>query len=206
MLRKLLMDAFGVPVGFWGRVGGRIMGVSNRDINELTVALLEAGPRDRVLEIGYGPGTALALLGEQASEGFVAGVDPSAEMARQARRRNRLLIQRGRVGLAIGTSARLPFRSGQFDRVCTTNTLYFWPTPPADLAEMHRVLKPGGRAVVTFRGKRDPSGALSVRTVLGSEYLVEQVAVMLTGVGLHDVQTQVRQLRFVTAVSLVARA
>src|SRR5262249_60593070 len=106
MLRKVLMDAFGVPVGCWGRLGGPIMGVSNRDINELTVALLEAGPRDRVLEIGYGPGTALALLGEQTGEGWVAGVDPSAEMARQARRRNCLLIRRGRVGLAIGTSAR----------------------------------------------------------------------------------------------------
>jgi len=200
------MDAFGVPVGCWGRLGGRIMGAWNRDINELTVAQLEAGPRDRVLEIGYGPGTALALLGKQASEGFVAGVDPSVEMARQARRRNHLLIRRGRVGLAIGTSAHLPFLSGQFDRACATNTLYFWPTPPADLAEMHRVLKPGGRAVLTFRGKRDPSGALSVRTVFGTAYPVEQVAAMLAAVGLHDVETEVRQLRFVTAVSLVARA
>jgi ubiquinone/menaquinone biosynthesis C-methylase UbiE len=182
------------------------MGALNRDINELTVGLLEVGPRDRVLEIGYGPGTALALLGEQASEGLVAGVDPSAEMARQARRRNRRLVRRGRIQLAQGDSACLPFATGQFDRVCSVNTIYFWPTPQTDLAELHRVLKPGGRAALTFRAKRDPSGALSVRTIYGAEYSMEQVAAMLAAVGLRDVHTEVRKLRFVTAVCLVGRA
>jgi len=206
VLRKVLFDAFGVPAGCWGWVGGRLMGALNRDINELTVGLLEVGPRDRVLEIGYGPGTALALLGERASEGLIAGVDPSAEMARQARRRNCRLVRAGRVRLALGDSAHLPFAPAQFDRVCSVNTIYFWPRPEADLAELHRVLKPGGRAALTFRGKRDSSGTLTVRNIYGAEYSVEQVAAMLTAVGLRDVHMEVRKLRFVTAVCLVGRA
>jgi len=205
MLRNVLFDAFGVPTGFLGAVGGRLMGISNRAINALTVDLLEVEPHHRVLEIGYGPGTALALLGERVGEGFVAGVDPSAEMARQARRRNRALIRRGRVGLAQGSSDRLPFMAGQFDRVCTVNTIYFWPTPAADLAEIHRVLKPGGQAVVTFRGKRDPAGTLSVRTIFEPDYPVDEIATMLTTIGFREVRTEVRKLRFMTAVCLVAR-
>src|SRR4051794_15519536 len=161
MLRKILFDAFGVPTGYWGWVGGRLMGPLNRNINELTVDLLEVGPRDRVLEIGYGPGTGLLLLGERASEGLVAGIDPSAEMARQAALRNRALIRRGRVKLALGSAGRLPFPTGRFDSTCTTNTIYFWRTPRDDLAELHRVVKPGGRAAVTFRGKAGPAGTLS---------------------------------------------
>ena len=105
--------------------------------------------------------------------------------------------------MALGSSACLPFATGQFDRACSVNTIYFWPTPEADLAEFHRVLKPGGRAALTFRGKRDSSGTLTVRNIYGAEYPVEQVAAMLTAVGLRDVHTEVRKLRFVTAVCLV---
>jgi len=181
------------------------MAVSNRAINAVTVDLLEVQPQHRVVEIGYGPGTALALLCERVGEGFVAGVDPSAVMARQAYRRNRALVRHGRLRLTLGSSDRLPFPAGQFDRVCTVNTIYFWPTPEADLAEIHRVLKPGGQAVVTFRGTRHPVGTLSVRNVYGAQYSMEQVAAMLTAVGLHEVRTEVRKLRFMTALCLVAR-
>src|SRR5262245_36632819 len=182
-----------------------MMAISNRAINALTVDLLEVDPHHRVLEVGYGPGTALALLGERVGEGFVAGADPSAVMARQAYRRNRGLVRRGRLGLALGSSERLPFPAERFDRVCTVNTIYFWPKPDADLAELKRVLKPGGQAVVTFRGKRRPDGALGVSTIFGAEYSVAQVATLLTAVGFREVRTEVRKLRFMTAVCLVAR-
>ena len=204
MLRKVLLDAFGVPSGCWGWLGGRIMGLFNRDINTLTVDRLGVEPGERVLEIGYGPGTALALLGERAPDALLVGVDPSAEMGRQAQLRNRALIRRGRVRLMLGHSARLPFAAAQFDRVFTVNTLYFWPTPRAHLAELRRVLKPGGRAMVTFRGKPMPDGTLRVRTVFDAEYSVDEVAAMLNDAGLRDVRTEVRKLRFVTAVCLVA--
>ena len=39
--------------------------------------------------------------------------------------------------------------------------------------ELRRVLKPDGRAALTFRGKQDPSGALSVRTIFGTAYPVD---------------------------------
>jgi SAM-dependent methyltransferase len=205
MLRKVLLDGFGVPTGCWGWVGGRMMAAWNRDINEVAVEQLGAGPVERVLEIGYGPGTALALLGERMPDALLIGVDPSAEMGRQARLRNRALIRRGRVRLTLGHSARLPFVGERFDRVFTVNTIYFWPAPQADLAELRRVLKPGGRAVVTFRGTRTPDGTLSVRSIFEAEYTVDEVAAMLTAVGFREVRTEVRELRFVTAVCLVAQ-
>jgi SAM-dependent methyltransferase len=204
-MRDVLYRAFGVPTGGWGWIGGRIMGAFNRDMNEVAVEALDAQPGDRVLEIGYGPGTALALVGERIGGGLLAGVDPSAEMARQARLLNRALVRQGRVRLTLGHSARLPFAAARFDRVFTVNTLYFWPNPQDDLAELHRVVKPGGQAVVAFRGKREATGGLSVRNIFGAEYSVGQLMEMLAAAGFDGMRLEERKLRFVLAVCLVAQ-
>ena len=99
----------------------------------------------RVLELGFGPGhlqTHLSAAGIQ-----VFGLDESASMARQARKK---LARGGQEhGLVRGLAQNLPFQSNSFDSVVST-----FPTPyiihPATLAEVHRVLAEGGRLVVLF--------------------------------------------------------
>jgi ubiquinone/menaquinone biosynthesis C-methylase UbiE len=92
------------------------MAFENAPMNRLAVDLLDVKPDDRVLEIGFGPGAAIALLAERAQRGVVAGVDPSAVMVRQASRRNRKVVQR-RVELRQGTAASLPFGDGSSGRI-----------------------------------------------------------------------------------------
>jgi ubiquinone/menaquinone biosynthesis C-methylase UbiE len=82
------------------------------------VDLLEVQATDRVLDVGCGPGVTLHLLAEQACHGFVAGVDPSDVMLRQASRRNRPAVEQGRVELIRATDAQLPYPDGSFNRVC----------------------------------------------------------------------------------------
>jgi ubiquinone/menaquinone biosynthesis C-methylase UbiE len=204
MLRSLLFAAFGVPSGLPGRIGGRLMATLNRGINAFAVDLLAPQPTDRVLEIGHGPGTALVLLAARVPDGLVIGVDPSREMAVQARQRTRQLRQHGRLALALATAERLPFAARQFDRVCSVNTLYFWPVLDDALAEIARVLRPGGRAVLAFRGQRRAPDGLRVRSVGGPDYTVAQVAEALARQGFRAVQPQTRRLPFITAVCLVA--
>ncbi len=145
---------FGLPSGFVGSLCGHLMAVSNRDINRLAVDSLAIQPQDHVLEIGCAHGRALRRMAELADRGRAVGVDPSETMLRQARRRNRALIRAGRVAVEPGGISRLPFASATFDKVGTVNTVYLWPSPEGDLREVRRVLKPGGRLAIAFRGRR----------------------------------------------------
>ena len=99
--------------------------------------------RGRVLEIGYGPGHLQVALNQDRLEAF--GLDESRQMGRQARRR--LRRRKYPVRLANGYAHNLPFPADSFDRVAATfPSEYIFEAQT--LAEIWRVLKPGGRLVV----------------------------------------------------------
>lgn len=141
--------------GVLGRLTGMVVARLTAEANRWVVDLLDVRPHDRVLDVGCGPGIAVATAAAQASHGIVAGVDGSAEMVRQARRRNRAAIRRGTVSVHHADAAALPFEAGRFTKAATVNSLQFWPSPAAGLADLHRVLAPGGRAAVVLMARGD---------------------------------------------------
>ncbi len=121
---------------------------SNRRRSAWVVSLLGVRPADRVLEIGFGPGVAVAELA-RAGAGHVYGIDHSAVMVRQASRRNAAAIKAGRVTLVRASVDRLPpALDGPFDVIIAVNSLAFWPAPAERLAELRRRLAPGGRIAI----------------------------------------------------------
>jgi ubiquinone/menaquinone biosynthesis C-methylase UbiE len=148
--RSLLMRTFGRPQGFLGRLGGVIMARTNADCGSWVSDLLEVGPHDRVLEVGFGPGVLIQRLSKLAAAGYVAGIDRSREMVEQARARNAAAIQSGRVDLRHGFVASLPFDDNSFDKVLAVNSMQVWPDAVAGLREIWRVMKPGGAIVLGF--------------------------------------------------------
>ena len=97
------MRMFGRPRGILGRLGGIIMARTNAGCGAWVTDLLDVGPNDNVLEVGFGPGVVIQRLSKRASAGHVAGIDPSREMVEQARARNTTAIQNGRVDLRRGS-------------------------------------------------------------------------------------------------------
>ena len=146
--RNLLLRMFGRPHGLLGRLGGAVMARTNGPYAAWVVDLLDVQPHDAVLDVGFGPGTAIQLLARSAK--CVRGVDPSAEMLRQASARNASAIDAGRVELHKGTADRLPFPDGCFDKAIATNSMQVWPDAVAGLREIGRVLKSGGRLALAF--------------------------------------------------------
>jgi demethylmenaquinone methyltransferase/2-methoxy-6-polyprenyl-1,4-benzoquinol methylase len=96
-------------------------------------------PRDggRVLDVATGTGLVAAEL---VRRGFtVTGLDQSAEMLEVARRRFE-----GAVDLVEASAEQLPFDDAAFDHVTVTYLLRYVDDPGAQLAELARVVRPGG--------------------------------------------------------------
>jgi ubiquinone/menaquinone biosynthesis C-methylase UbiE len=104
-------------------------------------------PRARVADVAAGPGT-LSLLA--AAEGAtVSAIDLSPNMVAAFRARVAAAGRDAAVDVRVGDGQQLPFESGVFDAAFSMFGLMFFPDRAAGLREMKRVLKPGGRAVVS---------------------------------------------------------
>ena len=119
-----------------------------------------------VLDVATGTGRLpLALLRERfaTTGGRIVGLDLSRGMLRQARAK--LAAYDDRVSLVWQEASHLPFDDGMFDAVTCLESLEFLPRPVEALAEMVRVLAPGGVLFVTNRVGREarllPRRALS---------------------------------------------
>ena len=149
-VKSIFMRMFGRPRGVLGRLGGIIMARTNEKCAAWVIALLNVQPKDKALEVGFGPGVAIQLLARSAHVGYVAGVDSSSEMVEQARARNMEAIESGRVNLWRGSVERLPFEDDTFDKALAINSMQVWPDAVAGLREVRRVLKTGGRIALGF--------------------------------------------------------
>jgi ubiquinone/menaquinone biosynthesis C-methylase UbiE len=138
------------PSGTIGWLAGAQMVRQHRPETTWTLDLLDIQPTDQVLDVGFGAGQGIKLASKKATLGRVMGVDLSSAMVRVARRRNAREVRAGRVVLAQGSITALPFPDQQFDKIMTIHTWYFWPEPSRALDELQRVLKPGGRLVMTL--------------------------------------------------------
>jgi SAM-dependent methyltransferase len=105
-----------------------------------------AWPRGAVLEVGSGPGRLAVRLAQEAPGVAVTGVDLSVAMVERAARRTEGAGLGERVRFEVGDVGTLPFADQEFDGVVSTLSLHHWPDPSRGLAEIHRVLKPGGEA------------------------------------------------------------
>lgn len=139
---------FGKPVGRTGRVGSRLMVRINRRNYATMAAALDLGADDEVLDVGCGSAVLLAAHATQAR--YVAGLDASDLQLGIARQRLSDRLSAGTAELVRGDAAALPWPDGRFSVVTSMFCLKFVPDPLAALEEMHRVLRPGGRAVVAI--------------------------------------------------------
>ncbi|HET7723083.1 MAG TPA: class I SAM-dependent methyltransferase [Propionibacteriaceae bacterium] len=153
---SMIARQFAGPSGMLGNLVTRLLARGNGDLNRWAVATLAAsGPAPAVaIEVGSGPGIALAELARLFPAAHVIGVDPSGVVNRAARRRNAAAIAEGRVSLVRGDVSALR-AYGPADLVLAVHVIYFWEDPVRELRRIHEVLTPGGRVALGYQLRRD---------------------------------------------------
>ena len=107
--------------------------------------LAKSGQNQDALDIGTGPGQLAFYL---AGAGFnVTGLDISPEMINKARKRAEEMEHS--IDFRTGDAEHLDFPDNSFDVVVSRNLIWTLPNPDLALKEWHRVLKPGGRIIVS---------------------------------------------------------
>jgi avermectin B 5-O-methyltransferase len=122
---------------------------------ELMIDKLQPKPAGRVLDVGCGMGTPAIRLAN-ASGNDVVGITVSHEQVKQAGSRARAAGLAHQVSFRHADAAALPFDDDSFDSVWALESIIHMPDRARVLAEMARVVRPGGRVVLTDFFERAP--------------------------------------------------
>ena len=161
-----------------------ILNRANAALNRTALEQLGLRPGDRVLEVGFGGGDMIARMAPVLTHGTIDGLDYSQDVVALGESRFRDLVAAGRVRFVRADVAAMPYPDGSFTKVCTMNTIYFWPDAVAALRELRRVLAEGGSLALGFR-----LGASLGRHSFAKyqrHYEIEDVRRMLEDAGFRD--------------------
>jgi ubiquinone/menaquinone biosynthesis C-methylase UbiE len=137
------------PSARWYEVAADALlgGLYRRIADDLAAASAGTGAPE-VLEIGPGPGALAVELARRNPSLRLTGLDIDPAMVRRATLRAAREELVDRLTFVVGDVAALPFPDGRFDLVTSSFSVHHWPDGAAGFAEIRRVLRPGGRAIV----------------------------------------------------------
>ena len=124
-------------------------------VNDSVVDLIDPMPGERVVDIGAGMGPGAMRAAKRGAH--VIAVEPTPFMRRVLKARR--MVSRRRTGIEVvnGAAERIPAGDRSIDAIWAVNTMHHWVDVERGVAEIARVLRPGGRVLLVDELFTDPS-------------------------------------------------
>ncbi len=129
----------------------------------------------RILDAGCGPGQFTVLIAEALAPAEIWGVDLAPAMIELAEEHRAASPAAKRLHFQVGDVAHLPFPDGHFDLVVSSGSIKHWPDPVAGLRELHRVLAPGGRAVIAELNSAAPPQGIATQRARARSWIMRRI-------------------------------
>ncbi|WP_067499255.1 methyltransferase domain-containing protein [Actinoplanes sp. TFC3] len=194
MINRLVGD--NVHLGYWTSPEdpSSVQQATDR-LTDMMVGRLGAGPGATVLDLGCGLGAPAVRLA-RAADVRVTGVATSSVLIGKAQEAARTAGVSDRVGFQVADALSLPFEDSSFDAVLAIESIVHMTDLPRVFGEVSRVLKPGGRIVLTIFFQKEPLQGHAAQVVeayrrlsLNGELLLpEDFPPLLRTAGLHQVE------------------
>jgi ubiquinone/menaquinone biosynthesis C-methylase UbiE len=137
-----------LPRGIVGRIVAWLMPLGHESIYKPVSRVLKLQPEDDLLDVACGAGYFLKRYAHHVKS--FAGLDYSEVMVDMAKKKHKKRIAAGTAEIVFGEASQLPWEDNRFSVVTSMGSFMAFPKPLESLREMHRVLRPGGRAVVSI--------------------------------------------------------
>jgi len=148
---KELAKQLAKPEGEYGLMVAGMLHSSNEYICKKTYNFLNPQNSEKILEIGFADAEFLPHLFTLAENIIYTGIDVSQDMVNAAKLNCKEKESLTSAEFLLGSSSKMEFEDNTFDKVCSSNTIYFWENPSDDASEIFRVLKPGSKLVIALR-------------------------------------------------------
>lgn len=167
-------------------------------LRKVTVEQALIKPGDSVLDVGCGTGEVTLPAKMRAQEGNVYGIDPAPEMIAVARKKAEL--KKLDIDFRVGVIEALPFPDASLDVVTSSLMMHHLPDDlkGRGLAEIYRVLKPGGRLLIADFMR--PTGTflnhlfIALTRHQGLQMGIEDLQILLKEAGFSHITTSEKQV------------
>lgn len=195
MFSKLFAKQLSRPSAVLGQlVFAHLWNQHNVALNNLTLQHLNLQSNDHVLEVGFGGGYLLGKMLPILTYGSLAGVDHSKAMVKFCEKRYRPFIQSGKLELQLASAEQLPYADNCFTKVCSVNSIFYWPDAQCAIGEFWRVLREAGLLILCFTSK-ESLATRNFSTHGLKLYEQNEVVEMMKTVGFRQVKVQPAQDR-----------
>lgn len=187
-MKEKIAAQFKRASGLLGRIIGLVMKKWNRAIYRLLIKRLNIADTDQVLEIGFGTGDAIKIIGTQNHKCRISGIDFSELMYKKAILTNKKLIKSGRLTLSFGDFLTHDFAGAVFTKVYCINVVYFWDDLNIGFRKVFDVLKEEGLFGFYMNSPEDMHRSKLTQTDTFNKHSIDYVIMCLKNAGFSDIQ------------------